>query len=88
MAYGISLAKALKAALKVRVFVSIVVPRPSIATAPSGSGVVMMPTMVARKMARRCHAWAVTPRNARGNEKINGQLPWTKIRHAVSHMQI
>jgi hypothetical protein len=31
------------------------------ATAPRGRGWVMMPTMVARKMASRCHACIVTP---------------------------
>jgi len=59
--HGISLEKALKAAPKVRTLVSIVIPRPSMATAPRGSGCVMIPTMVARKMASRCHAWDVTP---------------------------
>lgn len=55
-AHGISFVKALKAALKVRVLVSMVAPRPSMATAPRGNGVVMMPTIVDTNMARRCHA--------------------------------
>lgn len=34
---------------------------PIMATAPSGKGLVMIPTIVPRKMARRCHAFSVTP---------------------------
>jgi len=59
--YGISLEKALKAAAKVKVLVSIVAPRPNIATAPKGKGLVMIPTIVPRKMASKCHAGSVTP---------------------------
>ncbi len=59
--YGISLEKALKAAAKVKVLVSIVAPSPIIATAPKGNGLVMIPTIVPRKMASRCHAGSVTP---------------------------
>lgn len=59
-AHGISLAKAENAAAKVSVLVSIVAPRPSMATAPSGSGLVMMPTMVPRKIASRCQACVFT----------------------------
>ena len=59
--HGISLENAEKAAEKVSVFVSIVAPKPSMATAPRGRGWVMMPTMVPRKMASRCHACAFTP---------------------------
>lgn len=47
------MAKALKASAKVRVFVSMLTPRPSTATAPRGRGVVMMPTMVPAKIASR-----------------------------------
>ena len=54
--HGISLAKALKAAPNVRVFVSMVAPNPSIATAPKGRGCVIMPTMVERKIASNRHA--------------------------------
>ena len=54
--HGISLAKALKAAAKVRVLVSMAAPRPSMATAPRGRGCVMMPTMVPRKTASRRQA--------------------------------
>lgn len=60
-AHGISLANAENAAANVSVLVSIVAPRPSIATAPSGSGLVMMPTIVPRKMASRCQACTLTP---------------------------
>ena len=59
--HGISLAKAEKAAENVRVLVTIVAPKPSMATAPSGSGCVMMPAMVPRKIASRCQAEVVTP---------------------------
>lgn len=59
--YGISLENALKAAPNVRVLVSMVAPRPSMATAPRGRGCVIIPTIVAKKMARRCQAWGVTP---------------------------
>ena len=59
--YGISLEKALKAAAKVKVLVNIVAPSPIIATAPKGNGLVMIPTIVPRKMASRCHAGSVTP---------------------------
>ena len=47
------MAKAEKPSANVSVLVSMDTPRPSIATAPSGSGVVMMPTMVPAKMASR-----------------------------------
>lgn len=59
--YGISLANALKAAAKVRVFVSIQTPSPIMATAPKGNGVVIIPTIVPRKMDRRCHACWLIP---------------------------
>lgn len=59
--YGISLEKALNAAANVKVLVSMVAPSPIIATAPKGRGFVMIPTMVPRNMARRCHAGMVTP---------------------------
>ena len=61
MSQGISLANAEKAAAKVSVLVSMLAPRPSMATAPRGSGVVMMPAMVDRKMASRCQALSATP---------------------------
>ena len=52
--HGISLEKALKASAKVSTLVSMAAPMPSIATAPRGSGVVMMPTMVPTKTESRC----------------------------------
>ncbi len=62
--HGISLANALKASANESVLVSIDTPRPSTATAPSGSGVVMMPTIVPAKIASRCQALADTPAGA------------------------
>lgn len=59
--YGISLENALKACAKVRVLVSMVAASPIIATAPSGSGLVIIPTIVPRKIASRCQAAAETP---------------------------
>mmetsp|Transcript_20254 Transcript_20254/g.56152 ORF Transcript_20254/g.56152 Transcript_20254/m.56152 type:complete len:207 (-) Transcript_20254:45-665(-) len=64
ISHGISLAKALKAAAKVMVLVSIAAPRPSIATAPRGRGEVMIPAMVATKIDSRCHALTGTPAGA------------------------
>ena len=58
---GISDANAENAAWNVSTPVIIDAPRPSIATAPSGSGWVMMPAMVPKKMANRCQACMVTP---------------------------
>ena len=72
--YGISLEKALKAAAKVRVLVSIVAPSPIIATAPKGNGLVMIPTIVPRKMASRCHAGNVTP-DGGGMDQITTARP-------------
>jgi hypothetical protein len=57
-----------EAATKVSVRVSTAAPRPSSATAPSGSGCVMMPTMVERKMASSCHALRGTPDGAGMNQ--------------------
>ena len=61
ISYGISLANALKACEKVKVLVIMVAPRPRIATAPRGSGLVMIPTMVPKKIASKCHASPLTP---------------------------
>lgn len=61
ISHGIGSPKAEKAAAKVRVLVSTAAPRPRSATAPSGSGCVMIPTMVARKIASNCHAFLDTP---------------------------
>lgn len=70
MSHGIGSPKAEKAAAKVRVFVSTEAPRPRSATAPSGSGCVMMPTMVARKIASSCHAFLETPAGSGTNHRM------------------
>lgn len=62
--------KAEKAAAKVRVLVSTAAPRPIRATAPSGSGCVMIPTMVARKIAKSCHAFLETPPGTGTNHRM------------------
>lgn len=58
-----------------------VAPSPNTATAPSGSGWVMMPTMVARNMASKCQAWAVTPAI-----RFAGQT-WLEEDHIIDQMQ-
>ena len=68
MSQGISEAKAEKAAAKVRVLVAMAAPSPSMATAPRGSGLVMMPTIVPRKMASRRQACGATPEGAGMNQ--------------------
>ena len=68
MSQGISEATAENAAAKVSVLVTMAAPRPSIATAPSGSGLVMMPTIVPRKIASRCQACGRTPAGAGQNQ--------------------
>ena len=70
MSHGIGSPKAEKAAENVRVLVSTEAPRPRSATAPSGSGCVMMPTMVARKIASSCHAFLETPAGAGTNHRM------------------
>jgi hypothetical protein len=72
--HGISVEKALKAWGKVSVLVSIAAPRPRKATAPSGSGVVMMDTMVPTKTASRCQACSVTPAGA-GRNQMSAPMP-------------
>ncbi|GER55067.1 O-Glycosyl hydrolases family 17 protein [Striga asiatica] len=67
---GIGSPKAEKAAAKVRVLVRTHAPRPRRATAPSGSGWVMIPTMVARKMASSCQATRETPSGAGTNQRM------------------
>lgn len=61
MSQGMGSPKAEKAAEKVRVLVRTEAPSPSKATAPRGSGWVIIPTMVARKIASNCHAFRETP---------------------------
>lgn len=70
MSQGMGSPKAEKAAVKVRVFVRTQAPSPIRATAPRGSGWVMMPTMVARKMERSCQALRVTPAGAGTNQRM------------------
>ena len=70
MSQGMGSPKAEKAAANVRVLVRTEAPSPRSATAPSGSGCVMMPTMVARKIARSCHALRVTPSGTGRNHMI------------------
>lgn len=70
MSHGIGSPKAEKAAEKVRVLVRTEAPRPMSATAPSGSGWVMIPTIVARKMASSCHALRETPLGTGTNQRI------------------
>lgn len=67
---GMGSPNAEKAAEKVRVLVSTEAPRPMRATAPRGRGWVMMPTMVARKMARSCQAFRATPVGTGRNQTI------------------
>lgn len=62
--------KAENAAAKARVFVKTEVPRPIKATAPKGSGCVMIPTMVAKKMESNCHAILETPEGGGRNQII------------------
>lgn len=50
------------------------VPRPSMATAPRGSGFVMMPTIVPINTASRCHACIVTPTGG-GMNQIRAPIP-------------
>lgn len=45
-------------------------PRPSKAMTPRGKGLVMMPTMVVRKIARSYHAFLVTPVGRGTNQRI------------------
>jgi hypothetical protein len=65
---GMGSPNAENAAEKERVLVRTEAPRPNRATAPRGRGWVIMPTMVARKMARSCHALRATPAGAGINQ--------------------
>jgi len=62
--HGISLEKAENAALNGNKPVVMLTARPIIATAPSGNGLVMMPTIVPTNTANKLHACAVTPAGA------------------------
>lgn len=70
ISHGIGSPKAENAAPNVRVLVSTEAPNPNKATAPSGRGCVMIPTMVARKIARSCHAFRETPEGTGRNQII------------------
>lgn len=70
MSHGIGSPKAENAAENVRVLVKTEAPRPIRATAPRGSGWVMIPTTVARKMASNCHAFFETPAGVGTNHRI------------------
>jgi len=67
---GIGSPNAENAAEKVRVFVRTEAPKPIKATAPSGKGCVMIPTIVARKIASSCHAGFVTPAGTGTNQRM------------------
>ena len=67
---GISLENAENAALNGNKPVVMATPKPIIAVAPSGSGFVMIPTIVPTNTASKCHAFALTPAGA-GMSQIN-----------------
>ncbi|KAG6632462.1 hypothetical protein CIPAW_13G161200 [Carya illinoinensis] len=69
MSQGIGSPKAENAAAKVRVLVSTEAPSPISATAPRGNGWVMIPTIVARKMASNCQALRETPEGTGTNQR-------------------
>ena len=69
--HGISLENAENAAENGNKPVVMLTPSPIIATAPSGSGFVMIPTIVATKTASKFHACVVTPAGAGLRSKIN-----------------
>lgn len=70
MSHGIGSPNPENAPAKVRVLVRTETPRPNIATAPSGSGCVIMPTMVPKKIASSCHALLETPSGTGRNHTI------------------
>lgn len=70
ISHGIGSPKAENAAAKVSVLVRTHAPSPMSATAPSGRGWVMIPTIVARKMESSCHAMRETPLGAGRNHRI------------------
>lgn len=70
MSQGIGSPKPENAATKGKVLVRTETPKPKIATAPSGSGCVMMPTIVPRKMASNCHALRETPSGTGTNQRM------------------
>lgn len=68
--HGMGSPNAEKAAANVNVLVSTLAPSPIKATAPSGNGCVMMPTIVARNIESNCHAFFVTPAGVGMNQMI------------------
>eukprot|EP00983_Pelagomonas_calceolata_P052955 1143080-Pelagomonas_calceolata.AAC.4 len=88
--HGISLEKAENASAKVSTLVSIAAPRPSTATAPSGSGVVMMPTMVPVNTDSRCQALMLTPAGGGMNQSARDrptQMPRSATEQHGSKIQ-
>ena len=51
---------------------------PSIATAPMGRGLAMIPTTVATKIAKRCHAWMSTPVGTGLNQIVTPAMSVTR----------
>lgn len=70
ISHGIGSPKAEKAAENVRVLVRTDAPSPISATAPSGSGWVMIPTIVARNIASSCQAFLETPAGTGTNQRM------------------
>ena len=70
MSQGIGSPKPENAAAKGRVLVRTETPRPNSATAPSGNGCAMIPTIVAKKIASSCHAFLETPAGTGENQRI------------------
>lgn len=68
--HGIGSPKAENAAEKVSVFVSTDAPRPIRATAPRGRGWVIIPTIVAKKIASSCQAFLDTPDGTGTNQRM------------------
>lgn len=68
MSQGMGSPKPEKAAEKVRVFVRTETPKPNTATAPSGNGCIIMPMMVAKKIANSCQAFLDTPEGTGTNQ--------------------
>lgn len=70
ISHGIGSPKPEKAATNGSVLVRTETPNPNMATAPSGNGCVMIPTMVPRKIANSCHAFRVTPSGTGTNQSM------------------
>lgn len=70
MSQGMGSLNAENAAENGRVLVEMVAPRAASATAPNGRGWVIMPTIVARKMARSCQAVREMPAGDGRNQRL------------------